>query len=72
MRGYARDISDEITGLVRRKYCLDYLRGLLRVAPTSTMPALGVILLDLDTSNRSTTRMVTAPATALSRPSAGF
>jgi diguanylate cyclase (GGDEF)-like protein len=48
MRGYASNIRDEITGLVRRKYCLDYLRSLLSVAPASTMPALGVILLDLD------------------------
>jgi two-component system cell cycle response regulator len=48
MRGYASSIRDEVTGLVRRKYCLDYLRGLLSIAPTSALPALGVILLDLD------------------------
>jgi diguanylate cyclase (GGDEF)-like protein len=48
MRGYASNIRDEVTGLVRRKYCLDYLRGLLSIAPTSDLPALGVILLDLD------------------------
>jgi diguanylate cyclase (GGDEF)-like protein len=47
-RGYASNIKDEITGLVRRKYCLDYLRGILAVAPSSARPALGVILLDLD------------------------
>ena len=48
MRGYASNIRDEVTGLVRRRYCLDYLRGLLSTAPTSTLPAIGVILLDLD------------------------
>lgn len=48
MRGYANNIRDEITGLVRRKYCLDYLRGLLSRAPATGLPALGVILLDLD------------------------
>ncbi len=48
MRGYANNIRDEITGLVRRKHCLDYLRGLLALASTSTLPALGVIVLDLD------------------------
>jgi diguanylate cyclase (GGDEF)-like protein len=48
MRGYANNIRDEITGLVRRKYCLDYLRALLSNAPASGLPALGVILLDLD------------------------
>ena len=47
-RGYASNIKDEITGLVRRKYCLDYLRGILAGAPSSARPALGVILLDLD------------------------
>lgn len=47
-RGYASNIKDEITGLVRRKYCLDYLRAILAVAPSSARPALGVILLDLD------------------------
>jgi diguanylate cyclase (GGDEF)-like protein len=48
MRGYANNIRDEITGLVRRKYCLDYLRSLLSAVPTSELPAIGVILLDLD------------------------
>jgi diguanylate cyclase (GGDEF)-like protein len=48
MRGYASNIRDEITGLVRRKYCLDYLRGLLSAVPTADLPAIGVILLDLD------------------------
>jgi diguanylate cyclase (GGDEF)-like protein len=48
MRGYANSIRDEITGLVRRKYCLDYLRALLSAVPTSEAPAVGVVLLDLD------------------------
>ena len=38
MRGYANNIRDEITGLVRRKYCLDYLRGLLSRAPATGLP----------------------------------
>ena len=48
MRGYANNIRDEITGLVRRKYCLDYLRALVSAVPTSELPAIGVILLDLN------------------------
>ena len=47
-RGYASNIKDEVTGLVRRKYCLDYLRAILALAPSSSRPALGVIILDLD------------------------
>ena len=63
---------DEVTGLVRRRYCLDYLRGLLSMAPDvdaarhrrdSARPG--------SISSRSTTPMATAPATARSRRSAG-